>query len=92
MVLVDDGLASGVTLATAIEAVRAAGAGQVIVAVPTGHEDAIAGIAGIADEVHCANVRSGRTFAVADACQSWVDLDDAAIREVLGLREGEVAQ
>jgi len=92
VVLVDDGLASGVTLATAIEAVRDLGAGQVIVAVPTGHEDAIVRIAGIADQVHCANVRSGRTFAVADAYQSWVDLDDAAIREALGLREGEVAQ
>ena len=92
VILVDDGLASGITLATAVEAVRAAGAGQIIVAVPTGHEDAIVRIAGVADQVHCANVRSGRTFAVADAYQSWMDLDDAAVLKALGLREGEVAQ
>jgi putative phosphoribosyl transferase len=92
VILVDDGLASGITLATAVEAVRAAGAGQIIVAVPTGHEDAIVRIAGIANHVHCANVRSGRTFGVADAYQAWMDLDDAAVLKVLGLREGEVAQ
>ncbi len=92
VILVDDGLASGITLATAVEAVRAAGAGQVIVAIPTGHEDAIVRIAGIADQVHCANVRSGRTFAVADAYQAWMDLDDAAVLKALGMPEGEVAQ
>jgi predicted phosphoribosyltransferase len=82
-VLVDDGLASGITLSTAIEAVRDAGAATVVVAVPTGHEDAVRRIALAADQVHCANVRAGRTFAVADAYQEWGDLDDDAVLQAL---------
>lgn len=82
-VLVDDGLASGITMETAVEAIRASGAGRVIVAVPTGHESAVRRIAGVVDEIHCANVRSGRSFAVADAYRDWSDLDDAAVMEIL---------
>jgi predicted phosphoribosyltransferase len=82
-VLVDDGLASGITMETAVEAIRDAGAGQVIVAVPTGHERAVERISRVVDEIHCANVRSGRSFAVADAYQEWTDLDDAAVEEIL---------
>jgi len=82
-VLVDDGLASGITMATAAEAVRAAGAGCVIVAVPTGHQSAVTWVAEAVDEVHCANVRSGRSFAVADAYENWSDLDDAMALEIL---------
>jgi putative phosphoribosyl transferase len=82
-VLVDDGLASGITMETAVEAIRDAGAGHVIVAVPTGHEGAVQRISGVVDEIHCANVRSGRSFAVADAYRDWTDLDDAAVLEIL---------
>jgi predicted phosphoribosyltransferase len=82
-VLVDDGLASGITMETAVEAIRDSGAGRVIVAVPTGHESAVRRISGIVDEIHCANVRSGRSFAVADAYLDWSDLDDAAVVEIL---------
>jgi predicted phosphoribosyltransferase len=68
---------------TAVEAIRDSGAGRVIVAVPTGHESAVRRISGIVDEIHCANVRSGRSFAVADAYLDWSDLDDAAVVEIL---------
>ena len=88
-VLIDDGLASGITMSTAAEAVRRAGAARIIVAVPTGHEGAVAGIAAAVDEVHCANVRSGWSFAVADAYEDWSDLDDAMALEILeGTRDG----
>jgi len=82
-VLVDDGLASGITMALAAEAVRGAGAGCIIVAVPTGHESAVTRLAAAVDEVYCANVRSGRSFAVADAYENWSDLDDAMALEIL---------
>ena len=82
-VLVDDGLASGITMETAVEAIRDSRAGRVIVAVPTGHQSAVRRISGIVDEIHCANVRSGRSFAVADAYLDWSDLDDAAVVESL---------
>ena len=82
-VLVDDGLASGITMETAVQAIRDAGAGRIVVAVPTGHEKSVLRIAAIVEEVFCANVRSGRSFAVADAYRTWVDLDDAAVGEIL---------
>ena len=82
-VLVDDGLASGITMETAVEAIRDAGAGHVVVAIPTGHERAVERISALVDEIHCANVRSGRSFAVADAYREWTDLDDATVVEIL---------
>lgn len=82
-VLVDDGLASGFTMMVAIEAVRGAGAGRVIVAVPTGSESAVDRVTSSADEVYCANVRTGWSFAVADAYESWSDVDDATLLDLL---------
>jgi predicted phosphoribosyltransferase len=82
-VLVDDGLASGVTMETAIEAVRDAGAGRVVVAVPTGAASTVERMAALADEVHCANVRTGASFAVADAYERWTDEDDDGVRAIL---------
>jgi predicted phosphoribosyltransferase len=82
-VLVDDGLASGVTMETAIEAVRDAGAGRVVVAVPTGAASTVERMAALADEVHCANVRTGWSFAVADAYERWTDEDDDGVRALL---------
>jgi predicted phosphoribosyltransferase len=51
VVLVDDGLATGATMRAALAAVRGAGAGAVVVAVPVGSPSACAGLA--ADEVVC---------------------------------------
>jgi predicted phosphoribosyltransferase len=76
IVLVDDGLASGLTMEVAIEAVRRAGARRVAVAVPTAHREAAQRIARLADAVYCANLRSGLSFAVADAYQSWHDVSE----------------
>jgi len=82
-VLVDDGLASGFTMMIAIEAVRDAGASRVIVAIPTGSESAVNRVASAADEIYCANVRTGWSFAVADAYESWFDVDDATLLDML---------
>lgn len=79
-ILVDDGIAGGATLRTAIAALRGLHAGRVVVAVPTGHERSVELVASLADEVYCANVRGGLRFAVAHAYQSWSDVteDEAA--------------
>jgi predicted phosphoribosyltransferase len=82
-VLVDDGLASGFTMLTAIDAVRDAGASRVLVAVPTGSRRAVERVSRSADEVHCANVRGGARFAVADAYQEWSDVDEASLVAIL---------
>jgi predicted phosphoribosyltransferase len=76
VVLIDDGLASGFTMMVAVEAVRDAGADPVFVAVPTGHFDSVRRIASVADQVACANLRSGSSFAVASAYEQWSDVSE----------------
>lgn len=80
VVLCDDGLASGFTMITAVEAVRGANPERVIVAVPTAHTESVERIIGDADCVYCANLRGGMRFAVASAYRHWRDvpLEEAA--------------
>ena len=81
VILVDDGLASGFTMLVAVEAVRRGKASRVFVAVPTGHEEAVDRMASEVDAIYCPNIRGGWSFAVADAYDSWHDVDeDAAVR------------
>jgi putative phosphoribosyl transferase len=82
-VIVDDGLASGFTMAAAVRAVRGAGASRVVVAVPTAHLDAARRLDELADEVVCPNLRSGPTFAVADAYERWHDVPEVVADEHL---------
>jgi predicted phosphoribosyltransferase len=85
VLLVDDGLASGTTMALAVRAVRAAGARTVLVVVPTGHEEAVRRLAEDADAVYCANVRAGARFSVAAAYEHWCDVsEDEAERLLAG--------
>lgn len=85
VLLVDDGLASGVTMQAALAAVRAGGAqaNRVIIATPTGHLRAVATMAGAAGRVCCPNIRSGFSFAVADAYRNWRDLSDNEVTAML---------
>jgi predicted phosphoribosyltransferase len=53
IILVDDGLATGATMRAAAEAVRAAGAATVVVAVPVGSLDAQTSLQQLADGVFC---------------------------------------
>lgn len=75
--LVDDGLASGATLRAGLGALRRAGAGQILIAVPTGHPLSAERLAREADAVFCANLRGGAGFAVADAYREWRDISEA---------------
>lgn len=85
IVLCDDGLASGFTMLAAVRAIRAGKPSRIIVAVPTASASSADLVAREADTVACLNIRSGRTFAVAEAYRAWYDLDD---REVLAELEG----
>jgi len=82
-VLVDDGLASGFTMLVAVEALRRGGAAAVLVAVPTGHLSSLQLVLPHVDRLFCANVRSGRSFAVADAYRNWADVSEEDVRAVL---------
>jgi putative phosphoribosyl transferase len=84
IVLTDDGLASGFTMLAAIQAVRRRKPAAVIVAVPTASASAAAAVARQADRLVCVNIRTGRSFAVADAYRKWYDLDDREVGAELG--------
>jgi predicted phosphoribosyltransferase len=81
-VVVDDGLASGFTMAAAVEAVRGCGARRIEVAVPTGSLRSVERLAPEVDDLHCANVRGGLRFAVADAYEAWRDVDEETARAI----------
>ena len=83
VILVDDGLASGFTMAVAIEALKKAGANSLCVAVPTGHESSIERIASEVDILYCANLRGGWSFAVADAYLRWSDVGEDEVATLL---------
>lgn len=75
--VIDDGLASGFTVLTALQALQKAGASKLIVAVPTASLSAIERIAPHVEFLYCVNVRGGWRFAVADAYMNWADIDEA---------------
>jgi predicted phosphoribosyltransferase len=83
VIVVDDGLASGITMRVAVEAVRHEGTDRVVVAVPTGHAASVAEVAHEADEVYCANIREGLSFAVAQAYDNWYDVSEEEALELL---------
>ncbi len=82
-ILVDDGLASGFTMQTAVAALRKAGAGQIIVAVPTGHRQSVEMIAREVEGLYCANIRGGFSFAVASAYCNWTDVGEEDMVKML---------
>jgi putative phosphoribosyl transferase len=82
-VLIDDGLASGFTMLTAIEALRHLAPDKLIVAVPTGHYEAVARVAATVDSLYCPNIRQGYSFAVADAYERWTDVEEAAVADIM---------
>ena len=73
-ILVDDGIAAGLTMRAAVAAVRKAGAGRIVIAVPTAQWETLERLD--ADVVVCPNVRAGYPFAVADAYLRWCDVDE----------------
>lgn len=75
-IVVDDGLASGFTLLTAVAAVRNGRPSRLLVAVPTGHGESVQRVAGEVDALYCANVRTSLAFAVADAYEHWSDVSE----------------
>jgi putative phosphoribosyl transferase len=85
VIVVDDGIAAGSTMRTAIAALRKHAPARIVVAVPTAHESALAAIERLAEEVCCANVRGGSRFAVADAYENWRDLEEDEVAAILGL-------
>lgn len=84
IILVDDGLATGVTCLTAIKSLQQQGVNSITGAMPTAHEQSLYEMAGHMGAIYCANVRSGFRYAVAAAYQHWHDVSDQEVAAVLG--------
>lgn len=82
-IVVDDGIAAGSTMRAAVAALRRLDPGRIVIAVPTGSARSVENIAAIADELCCANLRRGASFAVADAYERWYDLSEDEIAAIL---------
>jgi len=82
-IIVDDGIAAGVTMNSAIDAVKSVAAKRVVVAVPTAHDNSVTMIVQRCDAVYCANIRGGWDFSVADAYRRWRDVDEQEVLRLL---------
>jgi putative phosphoribosyl transferase len=90
LIVVDDGLASGLTMRVAVEALARDGAASIAVAVPTAHTDSLGDFSSPVECIYCANVRGGWSFAVADAYEHWSDVDEEeAVRALVASRSDE---
>ena len=85
VILVDDGLATGYTMLTAVEAVAKHQPEKIVVAIPTGSMDAVELLVDNPNIslIVCLNIRGGPIFAVADAYQQWYDLTDEETKKYL---------
>jgi len=83
VILVDDGLASGFTMLASIAMAKKAKALETIVAVPTAPQRTIDHIQSEVNRVYCANIRTTAYFAVAEAYQSWYDLNENDVLSML---------
>ncbi len=83
MILVDDGLASGYTMLSAVRFVKRNKPKKIIVAVPTASRRTIDFILPETDELVCLNVRHGLSFAVADAYMNWYYLSDEEVLSII---------
>lgn len=83
VVLVDDGVATGVTARAAVQVLRQRGARRVVVAVPVGAAAGVRDLRRLADAVVCpATVEGG--FAVGAFYEDFGQLSDAEVVRILG--------
>ncbi len=85
--LIDDGLASGFTMLTAVRSVRKMGPARIVVAVPVSPRSSVNRVQGEADEVVCLVVQESPPFAVASFYRSFPDLSDDEVLAYLATSE-----
>jgi len=82
VILVDDGLATGASMAAAAVAVRKLGPGRVVIAVPVGAADTCRAMRSVADEVVCARTPEP-FFAVGTWYEDFEQTSDEEVSELL---------
>ncbi len=84
-IVVDDGIATGSTMRAALRAIRKAGAGKIVLAVPVAPGDAIETLRNEADEIVCL-ATPRRFFAVGAHYTEFTQLADADVVSLLERR------
>ena len=82
-VIVDDGIATGASMLSAVRAVRAAQPALVVVAVPVGPSSACSQLSAEADDVVCATMPASFE-AVGQVYADFHQVSDDEVREILG--------
>lgn len=88
IILVDDGLASGLTMQAAVTSLRRRRPREIVIAVPVASEIAINRLAGENIRVITCHVAGGQSFAVADYYHHWRDVSDAEVLDYLARQRG----
>lgn len=83
IIIVDDGLATGITMIAAIHYARDKGAGKIIAAVPVAHAGAFKAVEEEAGRIYCLHVDNGYSFAVASFYLSFPDMKDSEVMAIL---------
>jgi putative phosphoribosyl transferase len=78
-IIIDDGLASGITMEVAIESIRHRRPKQIIAAVPVASGAGFARITRVADKVVTVAVATMSLFYLADFYRHWQDIADDAV-------------
>lgn len=86
VLLVDDGLASGMTMLASVRLVGRRQPAETVIAVPTAARRTVERLAPEVDRIVCPNIRTGRIFAVASAYRDWCDLSRQDVLELLHRR------
>lgn len=82
VIVTDDGIATGATMIAALHTVRAAGAREIIVAVPVGAPDRIDAIRPLCDRVVCLQ-EPGAFWAIGQFYRDFEQVDDERVLELL---------
>ena len=83
VLVIDDGVATGATMRSALEALRRAGAAAIIVAVPIGSADTLEELSQLADDVVCVSTPDP-FWAVGQGYLDFRQTNDAEVVALLG--------
>lgn len=86
VIVVDDGIATGTTLRTAVTALRARGASKVVVAVPVAAEQALEVLRHEADEIVCPSI-TARFFSIGQSYEDFAPVGAAFAQRLLDVHE-----
>ncbi len=82
-ILVDDGLASGVTMEAALHVIKQYNPAEIMVAVPTASGQAVERISSLVTRIICPDIKHDSYFAVAEAYENWFDLTSDEVISIL---------